>query len=226
MPDAFPNPPLFPWPMAAAGLLAFCGGYGDATGYLLAKTFTGHVTGNLVLLALALPGAHPSQILPRVVAIACYLAGTGAGFLLTGWDRRRATPAAFVAQAALLLAIVAPQVRHAAGFPLLLILALSLALGLQNGLVTSIAGVSLHPTFLSGDFTTLVSTWVKAKQGGTGAKPPHSATAPVLLAVIGSFFVGAATARIVSVALGDLLPASLLLPLLAATLVYERNVRL
>ena len=227
MPDASPNPPVFPWPMAAAGLLAFCGGYGDATGYLLAKTFTGHVTGNLVLLAVALPGAHPSQILPRVVAIACYLAGTGAGFRLTGWDRRRATPLAFLAQAALLLAIVAPQVRHSASFPLLLILALSLALGLQNGLVTSVAGVSLHPTFVSGDFTTLVSTWVKTKQGAKpGAKPPNSATAPVLLAVIGSFFVGAAAARVLSVALGDLLPASLLLPLLAATLVYERNMRL
>jgi uncharacterized membrane protein YoaK (UPF0700 family) len=34
------------WP--ASGL-AFVGGYGDAASFVLAKTFTGHVTGNLVL---------------------------------------------------------------------------------------------------------------------------------------------------------------------------------
>ena len=33
--------------------LAFVGGYGDAAGFVLAKTFTGHVTGNLVLGAIA-----------------------------------------------------------------------------------------------------------------------------------------------------------------------------
>ncbi len=29
--------------------LAFVGGYGDAASYIIADTFTGHVTGNLVL---------------------------------------------------------------------------------------------------------------------------------------------------------------------------------
>jgi uncharacterized membrane protein YoaK (UPF0700 family) len=33
--------------------LAFVGGYGDAASFVLAKTFTGHVTGNLVLTAIA-----------------------------------------------------------------------------------------------------------------------------------------------------------------------------
>ena len=33
--------------------LAFVGGYGDAASFVLAKTFTGHVTGNLVLAAIA-----------------------------------------------------------------------------------------------------------------------------------------------------------------------------
>lgn len=33
--------------------LAFIGGYGDAAGFVLARTFTGHVTGNLVLGAIA-----------------------------------------------------------------------------------------------------------------------------------------------------------------------------
>ena len=33
--------------------LAFVGGYGDAASFVLTKTFTGHVTGNLVLTAIA-----------------------------------------------------------------------------------------------------------------------------------------------------------------------------
>jgi uncharacterized membrane protein YoaK (UPF0700 family) len=37
--------------------LAFVGGYGDAASFVLAKTFTGHVTGNLVLAAIAV-AAH------------------------------------------------------------------------------------------------------------------------------------------------------------------------
>ncbi len=37
--------------------LAFVGGYVDAASFVLAKTFTGHVTGNLVLGAIAL-AAH------------------------------------------------------------------------------------------------------------------------------------------------------------------------
>ena len=34
--------------------LAFVGGYGDAVSFILAKTFTGHVTGSLVLAAVSI----------------------------------------------------------------------------------------------------------------------------------------------------------------------------
>ncbi len=225
-PVGSPDSPRLVGPLAAAILLAFCGGYGDATGYLLAQTFTGHVTGNLVLLAIALLGAHPAQTFPRIASIISFLAATGAGFLLTGWSRRYATPLAFLAQTTLLLFVVAPNVRHSASFPLLLTIALSLSLGLQNGLVTSIDDVSLHSTFVSGDSTSLMSTWVKLWQHRRpGAKPPNPAKIPILFAVIVGFFAGAATARILSVPLGDLLPASLLVPLFAATLAYDRNVK-
>lgn len=36
-----------------SSVLAFVGGYGDADSFVLAKTFTGHVTGSLVLAAIA-----------------------------------------------------------------------------------------------------------------------------------------------------------------------------
>ena len=34
--------------------LSFVGGFGDAAGFVLSKTFTGHVTGSLVLGAIAM----------------------------------------------------------------------------------------------------------------------------------------------------------------------------
>ena len=39
-------------------VLAFVGGYGDAASFVLAKTFTGHVTGNLVLAAICRSGSR------------------------------------------------------------------------------------------------------------------------------------------------------------------------
>ncbi len=36
--------------------LAFVGGYADASSYLLARTFTGHLTGNCVLAAVSAAG--------------------------------------------------------------------------------------------------------------------------------------------------------------------------
>ncbi len=78
------------WQLAAAILYAFSGGYGDASGYVFAQTFTGHVTGNLVLLALALPEGHWAQIAPRCVAITAFLAATAFGFLMVSWNKARA----------------------------------------------------------------------------------------------------------------------------------------
>jgi len=37
--------------------LAFVGGFGDAAGFVLAKTFTGRITGNLVLTAVSMTAA-------------------------------------------------------------------------------------------------------------------------------------------------------------------------
>src|ERR1700722_7490803 len=56
--------------------LAFVGGYGDAASFVLANTFTGHVTGNLVLGAIAVaahdwraPQGHLSAIVTFLIGI-------------------------------------------------------------------------------------------------------------------------------------------------------------
>ena len=55
--------------------LAFVGGYGDAASFVLAKTFTGHVTGNLVLAAIAIAALHWRAVLGHLLAIVTFLIG-------------------------------------------------------------------------------------------------------------------------------------------------------
>src|SRR5271168_2338189 len=55
--------------------LAFVGGYGDAASFVLAKTFTGHVTGNLVLGAIAVAGRDWRAMLGHLSAILTFLVG-------------------------------------------------------------------------------------------------------------------------------------------------------
>ena len=55
--------------------LAFVGGYSDAASLLLAKTFTGHVTGNFILTAISIAAHDWQNFTRRVLAIALFLMG-------------------------------------------------------------------------------------------------------------------------------------------------------
>src|ERR1700730_2991975 len=55
--------------------LAFVGGYGDAASFVLAKTFTGHVTGNLVLAAIAVAAHDLRSMVGPLSAIVTFLIG-------------------------------------------------------------------------------------------------------------------------------------------------------
>jgi uncharacterized membrane protein YoaK (UPF0700 family) len=48
---------------------ALAGGYGDAAGVVLAKTFTGHVTGSLILAAIAAAAHKWSALVAHLSAI-------------------------------------------------------------------------------------------------------------------------------------------------------------
>ena len=52
--------------------LAFVGGYGDAASFVLAKTFTGHVTGNLVLAAIAIAARDWRAVLEHFSAVVTF----------------------------------------------------------------------------------------------------------------------------------------------------------
>jgi uncharacterized membrane protein YoaK (UPF0700 family) len=55
--------------------LAFIGGYADASSYLLARIFTGHVTGNCVLAAVSAAGKDWFLTLDRLLGVIVFLAG-------------------------------------------------------------------------------------------------------------------------------------------------------
>ena len=54
---------------------AFVGGYGDAASFVLAKTFTGHVTGSLVLAAIAIASHAWSKLVVHLSAVLCFFIG-------------------------------------------------------------------------------------------------------------------------------------------------------
>jgi uncharacterized membrane protein YoaK (UPF0700 family) len=55
--------------------LAFVGGYADASSYLLARTFTGHLTGNCVLAAVSAASKDWYLTLDRLLAVTVFLGG-------------------------------------------------------------------------------------------------------------------------------------------------------
>jgi uncharacterized membrane protein YoaK (UPF0700 family) len=72
--------------------LAFVGGYCDAAGYILAKTFTGHITGTLVLAAIGVAGHDWRTFLRHLLAIVLFLTGVvlmqiSERFIARTWSR-------------------------------------------------------------------------------------------------------------------------------------------
>jgi uncharacterized membrane protein YoaK (UPF0700 family) len=139
--------------------LAFVGGYGDAAGFVLAKTFTGHITGNLVLAAIAV-AAHDWHAVPEhLSAIVAFLTG----IVLTALVVRRvkawrSLPAILGIETVLIVAAslaLASDIAHGVEAFVILV---SLALGLQNGAFRRTGGISVHTNYLTGMITSLIST--------------------------------------------------------------------
>jgi uncharacterized membrane protein YoaK (UPF0700 family) len=142
--------------------LAFIGGYGDAASFVLAKTFTGHVTGNLVLAAIAVAAHDWRATLAPLSAIVTFLIGILLSVLivrpLKTWSSWPFLPTVMGVEVILLItASLAPSsgVPHGVG---IFVTFLSLALGLQNGAFRRVGAISVHTTYLTGMITSLIST--------------------------------------------------------------------
>jgi uncharacterized membrane protein YoaK (UPF0700 family) len=140
--------------------LAFVGGYGDAASFVLAKTFTGHVTGNLVLEAIAVAAHDWRATLEHFSAIVTFLIGI---FLSVLIERRlKARPSwpllPTIMGTEVILIVAASLALNVAHGVELFVIFVSLALGLQNGAFRRVGGISVHTTYLTGMITSLIST--------------------------------------------------------------------
>lgn len=137
--------------------LGFVGGYGDAASFVLARAFTGHATGNIVLGAIAAAGGNFSNALSHFLAVVVFLTGV----FLGAWSMRPLKPSRLstVMAVELVLILVSPLLlsTHFAGARMF-VLCVSLALGLQNGAFRRAGGISVHTTYITGMITSLVSS--------------------------------------------------------------------
>jgi uncharacterized membrane protein YoaK (UPF0700 family) len=139
--------------------LAFVGGYGDAGGFVLAKTFTGHVTGNLVLAAIAVAAQDWRATLRHLSAIVTFLLGSFLSAVIARSLKSRPLLPTIMGIEVILIAAgsLALASGVARGVELFVIL-LSLTLGMQNGAFRRAGGISVHTTYLTGMVTSLIST--------------------------------------------------------------------
>jgi len=179
--------------------LAFVGGYGDAASFVLAKTFTGHVTGNLVLAAIAVAFHDWRAVLGHLSAIATFLVGIFLSVLivrpLKAWPSWPLLPTIMGIEVILIVAAslaLASAVAHGVE---IFVIFVSLALGLQNGAFRRAGGISVHTTYLTGMITSLIST--EAEQYASQVVPPPvSAHDPKIILFCGiwiAFVLGAGT---------------------------------
>jgi len=142
--------------------LAFVGGYCDAAGYVLAKTFTGHITGTLVLAAISVAGHDWRTLLRHVLAIALFLTGVASILISERFNRRMPSrfflPVVMGVEIVLISSAYFALSSHLTARFGVFVGCMSLALGLQNGAFSQAGGISIHTTYLTGMITSLLKT--------------------------------------------------------------------
>ena len=137
--------------------LAFIGGYADASSFLLAGTFTGHLTGNCVLAAVSVAGKDWYLTLDRLLAVIVFLGGILVSLILNRFAlarlRRSSLAIAMLIEVLLFLSAFLFVGNRANE---LFIVCMCLALGIQNGALHRTNGISVHSTYMTGMVTTLM----------------------------------------------------------------------
>jgi uncharacterized membrane protein YoaK (UPF0700 family) len=137
--------------------LAFIGGYADASSYLLARTFTGHLTGNCVLAAVSAAGKDWYLTLDRLLAVIVFLGGILVSLILNRFACARLKQSSLgIAMFIEVLLFLSASHFLSNRANELFIVCMCLALGIQNGALNRTNGISVHSTFMTGMVTTLM----------------------------------------------------------------------
>ena len=186
--------------------LAFVGGYADASSYLLAGAFTGHLTGNCVLAAVSAAGKDWYLTLDRLLAVIVFLGG-----ILFSLTLNRLVPvrlrqyslaiAMFIEVLLILSAFLFLSNRANAE---LFIVCMCLALGIQNDALHKTNGISVHSTYMTGMVTTLMqksfdhlSSRRSLNEDSSTSRDPTLLTIQVLAPMWISFIFGALTGAVI-----------------------------
>ncbi|HEX3446192.1 MAG TPA: YoaK family protein, partial [Chthoniobacterales bacterium] len=137
--------------------LAFIGGYADASSFLLAGTFTGHLTGNCVLAAVSAVGKDWYLTADRLLAVIVFLGGILVSLILNRFTSTRLRPSSLaIAMLIEVLLFLAAFLFVSNRANELFIVCMCLALGIQNGALNRTNGISVHSTYMTGMVTTLI----------------------------------------------------------------------
>lgn len=168
-------------------VLTFSTGIIDAVGYLgLDRVFTGNMTGNVVILGMALIGADNLPVVGPSIALACFMVGAViAGRTLrpeaAGWSRRTTVLLAAVGLTMSAIAVVLTVHAPHAGDPVTLTItgALAVAMGMQAATARHLAVKDVTTVVVTSTLTGLAAD--SRLGGGTGAHTGRRLGAVVLI---------------------------------------------
>jgi uncharacterized membrane protein YoaK (UPF0700 family) len=196
------NPPVVPVQGIDLLLLTWAAGNMDALSYLASGVFTANMTGNTVVLGLALVGPDRSRLFPSIVTLSAFAVGVlmAAVVLL-----RRPGPERPVrdlkigvgmelpfAIAFALLSSMSPRPAPDWTVPLGIALA-ACALGIQSVAVRRLRIAGVVTTFITGTITTAIVSFVQGSDP-TPADGEHRRNVPGLLAIMFGVYIAAAAA--------------------------------
>ena len=173
--------------------LAFVGGYADASSYLLARTFTGHLTGNSVLAAVSAASKEWYLTLDRLLAVNVFLAGILVSLMLNRFVpvRLRQYSLAIAMFTELLLIGGASLFLINRANTELFIVCMCLALGIQNGALNKTNGISVHSTYMTGMVTTLMQkSFGRLSSNRSPKADPPSESARLTIRVLAPMWIG------------------------------------
>jgi uncharacterized membrane protein YoaK (UPF0700 family) len=212
--------------------LAFVGGYADASSYLLARTFTGHLTGNCVLAAVSAASKDWYLTLDRLLAVIVFLGGILFSLILNRFAlvQLRQSSLAIAMFIEVLLFLSASLFLSNRANAELFIVCMCLALGIQNGALNKTNGISVHSTYMTGMVTTLMQKsfdHLSSKRSPKEESSRDSArlTIQVLAPMWISFIFGAVTGAVIVSSFHSIGLLGIVLPLILLILI-EMNRRL
>jgi uncharacterized membrane protein YoaK (UPF0700 family) len=191
--------------MPQAVAFAMIAGYADAIGYLRFKAFAGMMTGNTVLMGMAVFHRADLPVWEYGTLLALFAGTVIVAYLLLA----RVPPAALLAvEAALIILADLVGLDWA-------IVCLVLAMGLQNP-VAARFGVSLNTTFITGvilRFCEGFSRWVRSLGGRGGAEP---------FGIYGLVWLGYAIGAALGTGVYRLIPWPSVVPVALLAFIYTR----